>query len=141
MSDELKVQTRAALQTPEGRAFVWWLLEEAGIFRTTFVSGSPDQTAFAEGRRSLGLQLLARVERDAPGSTNLMRQEATDVPVADPSELAALTRGRGRAVNRGRRADDAVGTDYAPRTDPEPDDVDGSGDAPGTGGETGSGDA
>ena len=57
---------RDVLSTRQGRRFVWKLLGMAGCFRLSFVYGEAETTAFNEGRRSLGLALMADVhEADA----------------------------------------------------------------------------
>ena len=58
-----------------GRRFVWRLLGKAGIFRTS-MAASPELTAFNEGRRDLGLGLLADVMRLCPERYAQMQAEA-----------------------------------------------------------------
>jgi hypothetical protein len=61
-SDLLKV-----LKTAEGRRLFWGLLQEAGVFKTSYAGNALD-TAFKEGRRILGLNMLTEilnVDRDA----------------------------------------------------------------------------
>lgn len=43
-----------------GRRIIWQLLEEAGVFRSSF-TGDAEGTFFAEGRRALGLSLLGKI--------------------------------------------------------------------------------
>lgn len=43
-----------------GRRIVWRLLEEAGVFRSSF-TGDAEGTFFAEGRRAVGLSWLGMV--------------------------------------------------------------------------------
>lgn len=64
------------LQTKEGRRFVWRQLEEAGVFRISFAPGAPDTTAFNEGRRNLGLALMAAIHELDPAFYLTMAQEA-----------------------------------------------------------------
>lgn len=49
---------RTALGSDDGRLFFWSLLESAGIFRSTFQGEGTHGTAFAEGRRSMGLMIF-----------------------------------------------------------------------------------
>jgi hypothetical protein len=68
--DRLAARTRsdltAVLSTPEGRRFVWDLLDDkAGTFGPSFV-GEPHATSYNEGRRSVGLGLLVRCQQYAP---------------------------------------------------------------------------
>jgi hypothetical protein len=52
---------QAVLQTAAGRRFVWAQMERAGVFRTSF-DNSGSVTAFNEGRRTIGLMLLADLQ-------------------------------------------------------------------------------
>jgi hypothetical protein len=47
-----------------GRRIVWDLLAEAGIFRTSFTGDNT--TFFNEGKRQIGLSVLARVNQHCP---------------------------------------------------------------------------
>lgn len=44
-----------------GRRFVWRLMGEAGVFRSSFVPGDALAGAFAEGQRQQGLRLVNEV--------------------------------------------------------------------------------
>lgn len=53
------------LSTPAGRRFYWRLLDQvAGVFSGTFTGSS--QTFYAEGRRSVGIDLMREGQRVAP---------------------------------------------------------------------------
>lgn len=54
------------LATENGRRFVYDLLADAGVFRSSFVPGDPHGTAFNEGQRNYGVRLLSRLIADAP---------------------------------------------------------------------------
>lgn len=66
----------------DGRRFLWLQLEEANVFAQTFIPGQPDTTAFAEGRRSLGLRLLADVTKWTPADYMRMTQENAAVAIS-----------------------------------------------------------
>lgn len=53
------------LVLPSGRRFLWTLLERTGVFGASY---SPDThaMAFTEGRRSVGLELMLRLQRETP---------------------------------------------------------------------------
>jgi hypothetical protein len=51
---------RKVLKTPEGRRLFWRLLSKCGIFRNSFNLNS-NQTAFCEGQRNIGLELLNEI--------------------------------------------------------------------------------
>lgn len=71
--DREQSDLKKILATPEGRRFVWGLLEQAGVFRSSFTGNS--QTFFLEGRRDLGLQLLAKVFAAKPEAFAQMQRE------------------------------------------------------------------
>lgn len=58
-----------------GRAFVWRLLEDAGVFRISFNTNAM-QMAFNEGNRSYGNKLLAQVNSLCPEQYAVMQKEA-----------------------------------------------------------------
>lgn len=57
-----------------GRRIVWLLLEEAGVFRSSF-TGDAEGTFFAEGRRALGLSWLAKILASSRDEFVLMLKE------------------------------------------------------------------
>lgn len=69
---------RHVLETKPGRRYLWRKLSEAGCFRQSFVPGEPDATTFNEGRRSLGLGILAEIHELDPSFYLQMMQEAKD---------------------------------------------------------------
>lgn len=60
--------------TAPGRRVAWRLLESAGVFRLSY-AGNPHETAFREGRRSIGLELLALIVNHMPHSYAAMLSE------------------------------------------------------------------
>lgn len=72
----LREDLRHVMASVQGRRFVHWLIvEHAGVMAETF-SGSPHHTLHAEGRRSVGVQLLRMVEEHCPRDWALAVQEA-----------------------------------------------------------------
>lgn len=55
----------SVMGTQEGRRFVWQLIGTAGVFQQSFDTEALHM-AFYEGRRSIGLTLLARLQDEAP---------------------------------------------------------------------------
>lgn len=49
---------QALLHTRAGQRFLRRLFDRSGIFAQTLVVGSPDQTAYNEGRRAVGLSVF-----------------------------------------------------------------------------------
>jgi hypothetical protein len=64
---------RKILGIPEGRRFVWRVLDEAKIFAGSFTGTS--QTFFNEGRRDIGLFILKDVMEAKPDAFLRMFQE------------------------------------------------------------------
>jgi len=65
---------RFILETEMGRRFVWRYLSLAGVFQTSFTGNST--TFFNEGRRDIGLKLLADVSEAKPEAYLQMAHEA-----------------------------------------------------------------
>jgi len=57
----------------QGRRIVWRILEQAGVYRQTF-TGNND-TFFLEGKRSIGLFVLAEVMSASVDAFNVMTKE------------------------------------------------------------------
>jgi hypothetical protein len=60
-----KAAFRRFMSDPEGRMFMWDLLTLCGIFHSSF-SVDAVRTAFNEGRRDIGLRLLADINQLSP---------------------------------------------------------------------------
>lgn len=58
-----------------GRRIVWRLLGESGVFRSTF-TGEALSSAFEEGKRNQGLQLMAAINQHCPERFSEMQKEA-----------------------------------------------------------------
>lgn len=65
------------LSTRPGRRFVWSLMADCGIFRSSF-DNSGSVTAFNEGRREIGLRVLADVNEAAPEQYLVMLRESQE---------------------------------------------------------------
>lgn len=69
---------RAVLSLPEGRRWLWRVLEQTAAFRASYDAESPIRMAFAEGRRSTGLWLLAEISQaDHTAIADLMTETWT----------------------------------------------------------------
>lgn len=73
---EEEADTKWLMGTEAGRRVVWELLEFAGVFRTS--PTMDNWTFFHEGRRGVGLMLLARVHAHSPDEYALMMKEHRD---------------------------------------------------------------
>lgn len=68
---------RSVLSKYEGRAFLWELLSKCGIYDVSF-RGDNSLTFFNEGRRSVGLELIALIEEVEPFAISRIRDEAIE---------------------------------------------------------------
>ena len=64
------------MNNPLGRGFVWDQLSAAGVFHSSFAGEATHATAFAEGKRQAGLDLLMRVLQYTPDFYLTMTKEA-----------------------------------------------------------------
>lgn len=62
------------LATRQGRSWYWNLLSECGVFVTSFTGNSA--TFFNEGKRQIGLLLVAELTREYPDHYVTMMKEA-----------------------------------------------------------------
>lgn len=56
-----------------GRRHVWRLLEQAGVFRSSFTGNS--ETFFKEGARSMGLAIVSQINEHTPELYQVMLTE------------------------------------------------------------------
>lgn len=68
---------RFIMDDERGRRFMWGLLSRCGIYRNSYLAGRgvPEATAFYEGERNIGLQLIAEVMAAAPRAYEAMQKE------------------------------------------------------------------
>jgi hypothetical protein len=76
---------RKVLGGPEGRRFVWRLMSEAGVFRSSFTGNS--ETFFREGKRNIGLMILGDVMVAQPDSFTVMQREAVNDKLLREQEI------------------------------------------------------
>ena len=86
-ADELKRQQlrrenelndlRLICETEHGRRFIWRLIEQAGVGRTTY-TGEALSAAFAEGKRNTGLKVFSDVMEACPDQYLVMAKEASE---------------------------------------------------------------
>ncbi len=62
------------LSSKQGRRFTWRLLSECGVFRSSFTGNS--ETFFREGKRAVGLHMLAEISAHCPEQYALMQAES-----------------------------------------------------------------
>lgn len=74
---QMRDDVRKLMGTVPGRRVVWYLLEQFGIFRTSY-SSEALAMAFSEGRRSAGLELMALVCTFCPEQYDKMAREARE---------------------------------------------------------------
>lgn len=71
---EARLDLQQVLATPRGRRWVWRVLSLARIYEQSF-TGDPLTTAFNEGRRAVGNQILAELNEAAPDAFVSMIRE------------------------------------------------------------------
>lgn len=64
------------MSTSPGRKWIYDWLERCHCYSTSFIQGSPDASAFREGERNIGLQLLVDVQNAASETYLTMLKEA-----------------------------------------------------------------
>lgn len=74
--EQAKADLEAVMGTPAGRRFMWALLGETGLYRSSYHPSA--LIHFQEGQRSIGLALLARLTADCPDQYLTMQGEAID---------------------------------------------------------------
>ncbi len=67
---------RTVMATNQGRRYVWWLLDQCGVFRTSFTGNST--TFFNEGQRNVGLILMGDINAACPEQYLVMINEAKE---------------------------------------------------------------
>lgn len=65
---------RKIMGSPEGRLWMYGLLEACGVFRTSFTGNS--ETFMREGQRNIGLRIMAEIDRDHDQAYVQMCREA-----------------------------------------------------------------
>lgn len=72
-----KLFIQDTLKRPDGREFIWWLLE-IGKFGTQPMAQDPHLTAFACGELNVGQQIFAEIVSVDPAGFLRMQQERND---------------------------------------------------------------
>lgn len=68
-------ELRAVLKTREGRKLLWRYLGICGVYEQSF-NGNGSWTFFNEGRRSVGLMILAEITKASPEAfLEMMKEE------------------------------------------------------------------
>lgn len=68
---------RLICATEHGRRFIWRLIEQSGVWRTTY-TGEALSAAFAEGKRNTGLKVFSDVMEACPDLYLVMANEASE---------------------------------------------------------------
>lgn len=70
-----EADVRWLMSNKRGRRIVWRLLDQAGVFRSSFNTNAA-QMAFAEGNRNYGLRMLSQIHALCPDQYPVMMKEA-----------------------------------------------------------------
>jgi hypothetical protein len=76
LSMQSQEDTRALMALPAFRRFVWEILEQTHVFRTSFTGNS--ETFFKEGERNIGLKVFLRLQKDDPDGYAVMVKENSE---------------------------------------------------------------
>ena len=90
MIDEAKGEERrlrAIMSTADGREWMWNHLAVCGVFQSTYATDTHD-TAFNEGRRSIGLRLMADLQDNVFKQYQAMEMEARERLEQERNEVA-----------------------------------------------------
>jgi hypothetical protein len=82
---QLDEDLRNVLSTQHGRRFVWRMLEVCGVYSPVF-TGEPLTMSHAEGRRSVGIDLIQEAQRVSCDTYVEMVKEAMDGVLPPESE-------------------------------------------------------
>ena len=74
--EQAKADLETVMGSPAGRRFMWGLLGECGLYRSSYHPSA--LIHFNEGQRSIGLALLARLTADCPDQYLTMQSEAIE---------------------------------------------------------------
>lgn len=77
--EQEKADLKYLMSLPQGRRFIWRLLEEAGVFRTSFSTDALEM-AFREGCRNQGLKMMTATIEHCPGEYHKMTREQKSGP-------------------------------------------------------------
>ena len=78
IEESIDTATRALLRSPDGKIFLWWMLDITRYGLTPY-SGNALATAFNCGELNIGQQLLARMTTvDPEGFLNLLQERNND---------------------------------------------------------------
>jgi hypothetical protein len=78
---------KAVLSTPEGRRFFWHLLDDVTRLHAASFTGDALTTAYAEGRRSVGIELMTEAQRVAlPGYRAMVAEALQELAQPKPEE-------------------------------------------------------
>jgi hypothetical protein len=101
----------AIMAAPDGREWMFDLMARCGVFTSTFAA-TDRLTSFAEGRRSIGLDLLSQLtQADTLDLFTLMLKEHNDVQSQSRKMDAPTDGGGGRVAGSADDADTASGND------------------------------
>jgi len=98
----------------------------AGVFSGSYVEGSFDKTAWNEGKRAVGMQMLAEIEEVEPGFLARTKEEMARVQVAatdDDEDPVARRRRERRFKLSGTGGEPSGRRGLRVRTEPEPEPV------------------
>lgn len=76
--EELEAAFRSALASDDGKRVLFWLLEQAGVYRDPF-SGDDATTNYVLGQQSIGRRLIGQLEAIDPRAYPRLLLEVADM--------------------------------------------------------------
>lgn len=90
---------KAALGTKQGREYLWWLMEVAGIGRNPYTGNALD-TSFKCGELNVGQQIQAHLMDASPeGYLNMLREKQKEMEDGNNERARILTASDGNTEN------------------------------------------
>ena len=77
-ADELRDLGKFVLNSRAGRAYLWELMEFAGVRELSYTRGDALETCFREGGRNIGNKILADIVDCSPDLYSIMVKENTE---------------------------------------------------------------
>jgi hypothetical protein len=82
--EKLEARLRWVMSTEQGRAAMWWLLDEVGgLFSPAFAGEQTHVTAYEQGKRAVAIELMQQLKRSAPADYRAMLRERLEIEDRD----------------------------------------------------------
>lgn len=76
------------MERPDGRQWLWGMMDMCRVFTSTFVPGKPDTSDFLSGAQAVGHKILGDIMQATPEQFYVMNQEAATRRIAVEQKIA-----------------------------------------------------